>query len=69
MASKYARRHYEDVAQVAAGNRELLAKSIANGDEVTAEQMCLWFEIDMARLFEDDNPLFDRSRFYKAARG
>ncbi len=59
MASKYQRRHYEDVARILAENRPTKRQA-------TAWNCWLSSRADFERLFNEDNDNFDRTRFVVA---
>ena len=61
MASKYQKRHYEDVARILSHARAHEPRFGTGQFTATGQAI-----VDFADLFAADNPLFDRERFLKA---
>ena len=66
MASKYARRHYEDVANLLNTRLKSAMGSDAMEDHGSAAYFVERIIDDFADLFQKDNPNFDATRFMKA---
>lgn len=67
MASKYAKRHYEDVAEILCAAFTEVAGTVERRErrpDVTRTLMHI--RNDFTTLFTADNPLFDRERFLAA---
>ena len=68
MASKYQKRHYEDVARVltVAYERVNYTEGLVMEKMPRVREHIQFIADDFAALFGADNPLFDRERFFKA---
>lgn len=63
MASKYARRHYEDTARILGEARPNVDMWEAPGEYAIANRMWSDVHAGFVTLFAEDNPRFDWERF------
>ena len=66
MASKYAKRHYNDMAEYIRSRRQIAHN---NGNEAAALAILDDAEHYWSLLYAQDNPLFDERRFRIACQG